>query len=197
MKKFLPVALAALLLSGCHLLQKPVEVTPTEPTTVPEQPQQPQQPTPPVEPPPSVPEPPKMPSYDWNGSVAPLVSQMLQSPDISAGSVLLVNNVKNNTNGRLVTGNATGALKKALRQGQKFSLVPDDQLNSVRQTMGLSAEDSLESRTKAISLARAVNAQYVLYGALSGDVQTPELALQLMLVQSGEIIWSGEGSVKR
>lgn len=199
MKKFLSVSFAALLLAGCTLTQEPAgtsTATPEGAGTPAGQPEPAPAPQP-VQPPPTVPQPPKMPSYDWSGSVSPLVGQMLQSPDISAGSVLLVNNVQNNTNGRLVTANATAALKKALRQGQKLSLVPEAQLGSARQSLGLSAEDSLESRSKAIGLARAVNAQYVLYSALSGDVQTPELAMQLMLVQSGEIIWSGEGAVKR
>lgn len=197
MKKFLFVSFAALLLAGCTLNQEPVGTTPAT-AEGPETPagQQPVTP-PPVQPPPTVPQPPKLPTYNWSGSVTPLVNQMLQSPEINAGSVLLVNNVQNNTNGRLVTANATSALKKALRQVQKFSLVPEAQLSAARQSLGLSAEDSLESRSKAIGLARSVDAQYVLYSALSGDVQAPEMAMQLMLVQSGEIIWSGEGAVKR
>ncbi|HIF6780925.1 TPA: penicillin-binding protein activator LpoB, partial [Serratia marcescens] len=38
---------------------------------------------------------------------------------------------------------------------------------------------------------------YVLYSDVSGDVKSPALDMQLMLVQTGEIVWSGNGAVKR
>jgi PBP1b-binding outer membrane lipoprotein LpoB len=47
-----------------------------------------------------------------------------------------------------------------------------------------------------VGLARIVGAQYVLYSNVQGDVKTPSLQMQLMLVQTGEIIWSGNGVVQ-
>ncbi|MDI5405222.1 hypothetical protein MJM25_29005, partial [Salmonella enterica subsp. enterica serovar Lubbock] len=41
---------------------------------------------------------------------------------------------------------------------------------------------------KAIGIARNVGAQYVLYSSASGNVNAPALQMQLMLVQTGEII---------
>lgn len=190
MKKYLFVAAAALVLTGCP--QRPPEqpeppatitpVTPEETTPVPEQP---------------VPQPPKIQSFNWLGSVQPLIAQMLKADGVTPGSVLLLDSVKNNTNGSLQTGKATAALHKALGANQTFTVVPQAQLTSAKQTLGLSAEDSLGSRSKAIGLARIVNAQYVLYSDASGDVKSPQLDMQLMLVQTGEIIWSGNGAVKR
>ena len=51
------------------------------------------------------------------------------------------------------------------------------------------------TRSKAIGIARNVGAQYVLYSNATGNVNTPALQMQLMLVQTGEIIWSGKGAV--
>ncbi|MEH0870024.1 penicillin-binding protein activator LpoB [Serratia liquefaciens] len=193
MKKYLFVALAALTLTGC--LSRPQE---------PEQPQPPvtvepvtppiEQPQPPVSEP--VPQPPKIQQLDWLGSVQPLVNQMLKADGVNPGSVLLLDSVKNNTNGALQTAKATSALHKALASNQTFSIVPEAQLVSAKQTLGLSADDSLGSRSKAIGLARIVSAQYVLYSDVSGDVKSPTLDMQLMLVQTGEIVWSGNGTVK-
>lgn len=190
MKKYLFVAMAALVLTGCP--SRPPE--PPQPPVVVE-PQPEPEPQPPTGEP--VPQPPKLQQLDWLGSVQPLVSQMLQAEGITPGSVLLLDSVKNNTNGALQITKATSALYQALASNQTFTLVPEAQLVTAKQTLGLSAEDSLGSRSKAIGLARIVGAQYVLYSAVSGDVKSPVMEMQLMLVQTGEIVWSGNGDIKQ
>ncbi|CAI2480492.1 penicillin-binding protein activator LpoB [Serratia liquefaciens] len=192
MKKHLFVALAALTLTGC-LSRPPEPEQPQPPVTV--EPVTPpiEEPKPPISEP--VPQPPKIQQLDWLSSVQPLVNQMLKADGVNPGSVLLLDSVKNNTNGALQTAKATSALHKALASNQTFSIVPEAQLVSAKQTLGLSADDSLGSRSKAIGLARIVSAQYVLYSDVSGDVKSPTLDMQLMLVQTGEIVWSGNGAV--
>jgi len=189
------VILLALLLSGCigESQQQPQQPAPVEPV-------QPTQPVPPpVQPQPgeTVPQPPKMQSVNWAASVTPLVAQMLRADGITTGSALLVDSVKNSTNGSLQSSKATAALHKALQNNTQFKVVQPDQLASAKQALGLSAEDSLGSRSKAVGLARYVGAQYVLYSNVVGDIKSPTLQMQLMLVQTGEIIWSGHGAVQQ
>lgn len=187
------VVLLAMILAGCvNEQQQPQKPAPVEPV----QPTQPVQP--PVEPPPAetVPQPPKFQSINWDASVSPLIAQMLKADGVTAGSVLLVDGVKNSTNGSLQISKATAALHTALDNNTQFTLVTPQQLATAKQTLGLSAEDSLGSRSKAVGLARIVGAQYVLYSNVQGDVKTPSLQMQLMLVQTGEIIWSGNGVVQ-
>lgn len=76
-------------------------------------------------------------------------------------------------------------------------LVSAQQLAVAKQQLGLSPQDSLGSRSKAMGIARNVGAQYVLYSNATGNVNAPELKMQLMLVQTGEIIWSGKGAVQQ
>ncbi|TSH83558.1 penicillin-binding protein activator LpoB [Pantoea sp. paga] len=182
--------LIALILTGCVVKQQ--QPAPVEPT----QPVEPVQPVPQPEPVPQpqpVPQPPKLVTINWDASVQPLVAQMLQAASAEPGSVLLVDRVKNSTNGALQSEKATAAIQNALNNNGKFTLVSADQLAQAKQTLGLSPDDSLNSRSKAIGLARNVNAQYVLYSNARGDVKAPTLQMQLMLVQTGEIIWSGNG----
>jgi uncharacterized protein (TIGR02722 family) len=87
-------------------------------------------------------------------------------------------------------------LRNALANNGKFTLV-SQQLAVAKQQLGLSPQDSLGSRSKAMGIARNVGAQYVLYSNATGNVNTPELKMQLMLVQTGEIIWSGKGAVQQ
>ncbi|MFT8211306.1 MAG: penicillin-binding protein activator LpoB [Symbiopectobacterium sp.] len=191
MKKYLVLMLGAMVLTGC--MTRPPEQQP--PAQIePVQPQQPEV----VAPPPGqqVPTPPKIQTLNWEGSVAPLVAQMLQASGVAPGSILLVDSVKNNTNGSLPVAKATAAIYDSLTSGETFTMVPREQVAVAKQTLGLSADDSLGSRSKAIGLARYVSAQYVLYSDVSGDVKTPQLDMQLMLVQTGEIVWSGNGAVQ-
>lgn len=188
MKKRALIVLAALVLASCTSRKPappPAPIGPVPPPVT-------------VQPPPSTSEPvpmlPKIKTIDWQASLPPLVQQMLAVEGISDGSVLLVNTMKNGTNGSVQTGKATAVLTRLIADaGGKFQVVGANQLNAARLALGLSVDDSLESRSKAVGLARYLNAQYVLYSAAAGDVKHPTLDLQLMLVQTGEIVWSGNG----
>lgn len=181
----------ALILSGCVMKQQqPAPVEPTQPVEPVQPVPQPEQPIPQPQP---VPQPPKLVTINWDASVEPLVAQMVRAATVSPGSVLLVDRIKNSTNGALQGEKATSAIQNALNNNGKFTLVSSEQLAQAKQTLGLSPDDSLNSRSKAIGLARNLNAQYVLYSTAKGDVKSPTLQMQLMLVQTGEIIWSGNG----
>lgn len=195
-KYFLIVAMAALILGGCTL---PNQQQPQQP----EQPQQPQEPLPPVNPPvpeqppvQPVPQPPKFANIDWTATVSPLLTKMLKAEGVQSGSVLLVDSVKNSTNGSLQTAKATDALRNALANNTTFQVVPAEQLASAKQSLGLSPDDSLASVSKAIGLANIVKAQYVLYSTVSGDVKAPTMSMRLITAPSGEIVWSGRGAVQ-
>lgn len=190
MKKYLSVALAALTLSSClSRLQQPDTV---ESVTLPDTKEPLQQPASEV-----VPQPPKIQPFDWFRSLQPLANQMLEAAkEVTTGSLLLIDSIKNNTNGALQTTKATFALHTALESNSTFSVVPEARLTSARQALGLPSEDSFSSRSKAIGLARIVNAQYVLYSDFSGDIKSPALDMQLILVQTGEIVWSGNDTIE-
>ncbi|MFP5594014.1 penicillin-binding protein activator LpoB [Kluyvera sp. 142486] len=209
MGRYALIASLAMFLAGCVVREQPAPVDTANP-------QQPQQPTEPQQPVPTVPSVPTIPAqpgpiehggeapaqptprvrhYDWNGAAQPLVGKMLQAGGVNAGSILLVDSVNNRTNGSLNAGEATTALRNALAGNGKFTLVSAQQLAVAKQQLGLSPQDSLGSRSKAMGIARNVGAQYVLYSNATGNVNAPTLQMQLMLVQTGEIVWSGKGAV--
>ncbi|UXY09237.1 penicillin-binding protein activator LpoB [Kosakonia sp. ML.JS2a] len=205
----------AMLLSGCIIRgeQQPAPVDQAgggeqQPT----KPQQPQQPVPTVPSVPTLPQQqpgpiehqdqtaqptPRERHYDWNGAVQPMVGKMLPASGATAGSVLLVDSVNNRTNGSINTGEATEVVRNALANNGKFTLITAQQLAVAKQQLGLSPQDSLGTRSKAIGIARNVGAQYVLYSNATGNANAPGLQMQLMLVQTGEIIWSGKGAVQQ
>lgn len=208
MSRYALITVLALFLAGCAVQrEQPAPVEESHPTPV--QPQQPEPTVPSVPPVPQQPAPiehqepatqqpaPHVRNYDWNGAAQPLVAQMLQVDGVNAGSVLLVDSVNNRTNGTLNASEATAALRNALAGNSKFTVVSAQQLAVAKQQLGLSPQDSLGSRSKAMGIARNVGAEYVLYSSATGNVNTPVLQAQLMLVQTGEIIWSGKGAVQQ
>ncbi|AIR61682.1 penicillin-binding protein activator LpoB [Cedecea neteri] len=205
--RYLAVTAVALILTGCiNRGEQPAPVEEAKPgveqpaqpePTVPTVPTVPTQPGPVEQPEPTIPAQPKVRTYDWNSAMQPMVGKMLQADGVTPGSVLLVDSVNNRTNGSLQTSSATEALRGALANNNKFTLVSAQQLSMAKQQLGLSPQDSLGTRSKAIGIARNTGAQYVLYTNASGNVNTPTLKMQLMLVQTGEIIWSGSGAVQQ
>ncbi|CUX96571.1 penicillin-binding protein activator LpoB [Candidatus Doolittlea endobia] len=190
MKKRASVVLAALVLVSCASRQPAPSTTFIESVSP--------QISVPIHPPPATSEPmpilPKINTVDWKSSLLPLVQKMFAVEGINDGSVLLVNTMHNTTQGSMQTSKATAALTNLIENGgEKFRVIDANQLNTARQTLGLSANDNLESRSKAVGLARYLNAKYVLYSAAVGDVKQPTLNLQLILVQTGEILWSSTG----
>ncbi|WP_411905116.1 penicillin-binding protein activator LpoB, partial [Salmonella enterica] len=103
----------------------------------------------------------------------------------------------NRAKGALKARAATEACRKALAHNGKFTLVSVQHLSMAKQQLGLSPQDSLGTRSKAIGIARNVGARYVLYSSASGNVNAPAFQMQLMLVPTGEIIWSGKGAVQQ
>ena len=128
--------------------------------------------------------------------VQPLVGQMLQASGVNAGSILLVDSVNNRTNGSLNAGEATTALRSALAGNGKFTLVSAQQLAVAKQQLGLSPRTASAAAAKPWA-SPATWARGMLYSNATGNVNAPELKMQLMLVQTGEIIWSGKGAVQQ
>ena len=107
-----------------------------------------------------------------------------------------MDSVNNRTNGSLNAAEATSALRNALAGNGKLRWY---RLSSLRWL-----NNSWACRRRIVSaaaasegIARTVGAQYVLYSNATGNVNAPELKMQLMLVQTGEIIWSGKGAVSQ
>lgn len=192
MKRVLWVAVATLLLAGCpsYPPQEPVK----QPPIVPVEPEQP----PVVVPPPTdkVPTPPKQQTTDWSASINPLVGQMASAEGVESGKVLLVDSVKNNTNGSLPVQVITGNMTTAVENTNRFKVVPPSVVSAARKTLGLSQDDSLVTRSKAIGLGRYVQADYVIYSVISGSNKDRNIEMQLMEVQSGEIIWTGKHGIE-
>lgn len=185
------VLLIIALLTGCAERQPvpaPIEtVQPADEPSPPPEPPAPYQPLPDL---------PKLQLIDWHATLQPLLDTLAQTTSAQAAGVVLVERIKNSANGEMQSEKGSLAIYQALQRIPHLSPITPQQAEQARQAMGLSAADSLISLSKAIGLARYLRAQYLLFSEISSDVQAAQLKMQLMLVSSGEIIWSGQNQVK-
>lgn len=192
MKRLLCVIASVWLLAGCP---STAPVTPPVPVGTVTQPPDTTPPPLPLPPPDTVPVPPKMKKIEWEQSITPLVNQMVHSDGVNQGSTLLVNKVGNKTNSSLQTSVATGALMNTIGKTGVLNVIPAGAVSSAMSVLGMGDNDTLTLRSKAIGLARYLNADYVLYSVVTGTRDARQMEMQLMSVSSGEIIWSGKGAV--
>lgn len=192
----LVLAFLVLLSAGCVVKRHPQHQTaPICPSGQPEEPRT--SPLPPMPPPENgvVPSPPEFKTLNWAAGVRPLVEQLLAAEKVPTGAVLLIDSVKNNTNGTLYMKSAEEWLQRLLGNSEKFALINPSRVLQAKAMLGLSQEDNLITRAKAMGLAHYLNAQYLLYSYIDGDVKSPVLKVQLLLVSSGEIIWFGQNLI--
>ncbi|HCM63716.1 MAG TPA: penicillin-binding protein activator LpoB [Morganella sp. (in: Bacteria)] len=190
MKRLLCVIASVWLLAGCPSLSPTTPPAPVETVTPP-----PVDTTPPPPPTDTVPVPPKMKKIEWEQSITPLVNQMVKSDGLAQGGTLLVNKIGNKTNSSLQTNVATGALMNTINKTGVLTVIPAGAVTSAMSVLGMDDNDTLTLRSKAIGLARYLNAQYVLYSVVTGTRDARQMEMQLMSVVSGEIIWSGKDAV--
>ncbi|WP_063656660.1 penicillin-binding protein activator LpoB [Candidatus Arsenophonus triatominarum] len=191
MRRIFQLIVVTFILVGCSSItsKKPAPVITIEPTEPTEQPTTPTSSD-------TVPQLPKVKTVDWSTAVIPLAHQLVQAQGVESGKVLLIDSIKNNTNMSIQSMQATDAIIEAVNNQNVFKLVPQDVVANARKALGLSQEDSLVTRSKAIGLARYVQADYVLYSVISGNQQQSEIGMQLMAVQTGEILWSGSNRIE-
>lgn len=129
----------------------------------------------------------------------PILLNILQNAfffdNIERGSVLLVNIVKNNTNGIFQTNNVTDILIKCIVENTRtYDVIDIGTLHSVYRELGVFPEDNRNTYNFSIKIANYLKANYILYGIAYGNAEKPNLELQLISVKTGEILRVVSGS---
>lgn len=186
----LSIIVISLMLSGCHLIDGTggTGTTPTPPTTSPGTGT-----TPPDEPITPIPVPKKP---NWTASLEHAVEKLAQGKPIDQQELVLVDDVKNSSDIEVNTRSLTSELMQLMRSTKRFSIVPDAELTAAKETLGLADEDSLNTRSKTIGLARHLTAPYILYTSVEGSgPENLNVFSQVMQVQTGELVWSAKSNV--
>lgn len=129
----------------------------------------------------------QQPTVDWRAVAEPYVKQLLQQPYPRNANQLLIDQVSAPAGQANQALAAQQALQQLFTQQSSFVVLSNDGIAQARQALGLAASGNISHRN-AITLARYLKADYVLFTALA--VPQPKLDMQLISTQTGEIIWS-------
>jgi penicillin-binding protein activator len=129
---------------------------------------------------------------DWENVFSPLVTEMLKVPQPISNNVLLVSDVKNNTNDYLPIEKINASLTQVLKKKSQYHLVDKMAVYQGKQALGISADDKLLSRAKMVALARYLKTDLVLFASINQLSTTKDevnATLELLSTKTGEIIW--------
>lgn len=130
---------------------------------------------------------------DWESVFSPLVADMLKVPQPISNNLLLVSDVKNNTNDYLPIEKINTSLTQVLKKTSQYYLIDKMAVYQGKQALGISADDKLLSRAKTVALARYLKTNLVLFATINqlSSVTKNEVraTLELLSTKTGEIIW--------
>lgn len=122
-----------------------------------------------------------------------ILSEMLQDSiflnEIPPDSVLLVNMIKDNTNGIVQPVKITNILiDLVLNSNNTYNVVSINKLYDAYRSLEISSEEILDSYAFSIEIALYLKADYIIYSIIYGDLDTISIELQLISTKTREII---------
>lgn len=129
-------------------------------------------------------------SPNWQSMSAKAFESLNSSSAIS--EPVFVNSINNQTNGSLPIFALDQIIQQNAYSKMSVQIADTQSVNLAKQQLGVSANDTLINRSKAIAIAKALNLKYVIYPSISGDATSPVLSLQLIDATSAEILAEGE-----
>ncbi|WP_159715396.1 penicillin-binding protein activator LpoB [Blochmannia endosymbiont of Camponotus nipponensis] len=133
---------------------------------------------------------------DWKPVLLKILQNVFFFDNIAHDGLLLVNMVKNDTDGVLQATNITNILINCIQENtRKYNVIDIETMYAVYRQLGVYPEDNRNSYNFAIKIANYLKANYILYSIAYGDSKKPNLELQLILVKTGEIVQVINGSV--
>ncbi|MGP1929514.1 MAG: penicillin-binding protein activator LpoB [Arsenophonus sp. ER-BJ3-MAG3] len=143
-----------------------------------------------------VPRLPKIKKIDLLTPITSLVKGLVEANVVKLREILLINSINNNTNISIQSTQIIDFIINVINNQNIFKLVPKNLVENARKALGLSQEDNLVTRSKAIALSRYLQADYVLYSIISNNQKHSKIEMQLMKSRTGEILWSGANNIE-
>ncbi|SET07926.1 hypothetical protein [Thorsellia anophelis] len=132
-------------------------------------------------------------SPNWQAMSEQAFSSLNSSDQLSKlTSAIYINSISNQTNGSIPIFALDQIIQQSAFAKAKVQIADNQSINLAKQQLGVSPNDTLINRSKAIAIAKALNLNFVIYPSLSGDASDPILSLQLIDASSSEILAEGE-----
>lgn len=127
---------------------------------------------------------------NWQQLTDQVISQVLAEGNISFTNqeVLFVNNVSNQAISTMPVFVIDQLLNQRAAAITNAKVADQQAVLAAKQQLGIAANDTLLTRSKAIAIARQLNARYTLYPIVTGSEEAPVLTVQLINASTAEII---------
>lgn len=110
---------------------------------------------------------------------------------ISKNTLLFLNLLKNKTNAAVDNKKLTDLIKNKISLNtKKIIFIQQKIINNSKKKLGLSTKNDSINISTAILLARNNHVKYYIYSYISGKYEPFSLTIQLILVKTGEIVFS-------
>lgn len=137
-------------------------------------------------------QPPQLTTTNWQPIIKPLIDKLLKIKDIQDNNLLLISDVKNNSNHYVSTTEVNKLILNLLSEQNIFNIIDKATINQSKLILGIPYDDASISRNKIITLANDVKANYILFTSINQvpDLQSEsaDVRLELLSVESGKVI---------
>lgn len=137
-------------------------------------------------------QPPQLTTTNWQPIIKPLIDKLLKIKDIQDNNLLLISDVKNNSNHYVSTTEVNKLIFNLLSEQNIFNIIDKATINQSKLILGIPYDDASISRNKMITLANDVKANYILFTSINQvpDLQSEsaDVRLELLSVESGKVI---------
>lgn len=137
-------------------------------------------------------QPPQLTTTNWQPIIKPLIDKLLKIKDIQDNNLLLISDVKNNSNHYVSTTEVNKLILNLLSEQNIFNIIDKATVNQSKLILGIPYDDASISRNKMITLANDVKANYILFTSINQvpDLQSKsaDVRLELLSVESGKVI---------
>lgn len=137
-------------------------------------------------------QPPQLTTTNWQPIIKPLIDKLLKIKNIQDNNLLLISDVKNNSNHYVSTTEVNKLILNLLSEQNIFNIIDKATINRSKLILGIPYDDASISRNKMITLANDVKANYILFTSINQvpDLQSEsaDVRLELLSVESGKVI---------
>lgn len=176
-----------LMLSGCQTLTKTNKQSQAAPIiTIDESPVTAQAPK-------LLEQPPKLIQTNWQPVIQPLVKNLLRTVKIDENNQLLISDAKNYSSQYVSSTEMNKIIVKLISQKPVFNIIDRLIINQSKSVLGIPYNDSSVSRSKMLTLAKNVKADYLLFTTVNEQSNLPDtpvdVVMELVSVETGKKIW--------
>ena len=134
--------------------------------------------------------------YDWEAAMKRLLAGMKKQGVDTTRGTLQVSRFCNHAGGAINRDKGHAVMLSTLGNHTQFFILTAEKMQAARHSLGLSGNDTLQTRRKALAVSRQLHADYMLYSTIRGRVSQPIMNVSIIGVSDGLMVFSSKIPLK-